>query len=589
MSGSSYLEQRLNQLKGGALRHHAPQAAPLITTHQPTRITGNINTAPRPGASFPIMKGIPSTTSVRRVSPARAYQTQPAISSPLRVLNRNPSAHKVRVASPHRGIATSFQPQPVRNTIVSPRVGMPINPVNTFGARPIAGPSPIIPGAGGFRKPAIQLNHFQPRPMNFELLTQRDISDIEGRIKSGIYNDYKPTSDVHDPYYDKDRVLSEIKDLRGELGREQEKSREMQKRLLAELVENQKKSMAMQEKAVNRSNDLRKLEAEVDEIERAVEHTQRNHSNLKTHNTKLREDLINLGEETNGTINELDTKLNGILRLKDHEVENAKFEKDTADSEFTMICTEMDKDYGEKFKEIEEKIREANISKDKGERKLREIGDRVRNLHRDTERRARQVIDGVKVEASRNLEDSRKEMDARIKGIEQATRNMKLKNEDKIKQLQNLDREFKSKEMSLRSEHSRLKMDLDRYKKDNMSLKHQSDNLGKELGAKESDYARANMDEKIYKEKLIELEGLMDNDHQKLRKEIHKQEELMKEDLHHIENRSRMMEEEVAISKKKYAQLRAEYDSLMERLHRGLETTLNKEIDGFTKDRYGGH
>jgi hypothetical protein len=86
---------------------------------------------------------------------------------------------------------------------------------------------------------------------------------------------------------------------------------------------------------------------------------------------------------------ELDTKLNGSIRMKAHLVENAKFEIETADNEFVVICTEMDKDYGERFKDIEIKIRDAKAGREKGERDLKDISEKVRNLHVETERKAK--------------------------------------------------------------------------------------------------------------------------------------------------------------------------------------------------------
>jgi hypothetical protein len=117
---------------------------------------------------------------------------------------------------------------------------------------------------------------------------------------------------------------------------------------------------------------------------------------LESDNKHLREKLIELGEKTNQTVAELETKLNGAIRMKGHQIENTKFEMETADNEFVIICTEMDKDYGEKFKEIEMKIRDGKGVKEKVERELKDISDKVRNLHQDTERKSRQVVEAVK-------------------------------------------------------------------------------------------------------------------------------------------------------------------------------------------------
>lgn len=55
--------------------------------------------------------------------------------------------------------------------------------------------------------------------------------------------------------------------------------------------------------------------------------------------------------------------------------------------------------------------------------------------------------------------------------------------------------------------------------------------MGKELGVKESDYARSEMDKRIYDEKLGELRKYMKNDIEKVREEIKIQEKMMSEDL----------------------------------------------------------
>lgn len=273
--------------------------------------------------------------------------------------------------------------------------------------------------------------------------------------------------------------------------------------------------------------------------------------------------------------------------MKGHQIENTKFEMETADNEFVIICTEMDKDYGEKFKEIEMKIRDGKGVKDKVERELKDISEKVRNLHQDTERKSRQVVEAVKQEANRNLEDARKELDARVKGVEQATRNIKSKNETKVRELQDLDRNMRNKEQNLKSEYGRQKMDLERLTRDNYQLESLCENMGKELGVKESDYARAEMDKRIYDQKLEELRKYMKKDIDKVKEEIKIQEKMMKDDLKSAQNTATELEILNDDCQKRYDDLRAQYDNLLDRVHQGLELTLNKEIDSFNRHQGG--
>ena len=162
-------------------------------------------------------------------------------------------------------------------------------------------------------------------------------------------------------------------------------------------------------------------------------------------NKRQRETLLKFGEETNKQVSELDTKLNGVIRLREHEQDNSKFELESVDNEFALICTEMEKEFGDKFKDIEHKIRILDSDKARSHQKLTELSDRIKNLHRDTERKAKHVIDGVREEARRDLDDKKKEADARVRGVEEAIRKQKEQNADKLRALQDSERNTRNK------------------------------------------------------------------------------------------------------------------------------------------------
>lgn len=188
-------------------------------------------------------------------------------------------------------------------------------------------------------------------------------------------------------------------------------------------------------------------------------------------------------------------------------------------------------------------------------------------------------------EGHRQLEDSKNELNSKLKGIEEATRNIKLQNEEKLKNLHSKDRQYRNRENDLKNEYNRQKMEYDRLKRENRNMDQLAKSEGQQLGEKESELSRARMDEKITNQKLNELKDLMEDDKMKLQTEIAHQESLMEKDKQELEYKTSDLEREIERSRERYKNLKADYDSLMDRLHQGLENTLQSEITGFNKNR----
>lgn len=584
MSGSSYLEKRLSELRGSAQTptYTSNTIGGTRNVQTKTYVVGNTQQAP---TQTRYLTATPQTSNVKYIGTRTSSQSPP---QRIRVVGSTlNSTQKPTQIYTQNQVITSNQPRVISTNRVS---SSPVR-VQTIGQYSTSNiPTTTytqrintVPVQRVTQVSTPQYQNYRPENRNYELLTNNDMNSINSNIRNELNSNYAPSNSLQSPYYDRDAEMSRIRDLKNNLRSQVDKTQHLNKKFIADLQDLDRKRIQQESHIHEKKHEHDGLDKEVNQLESDSRRVEEIHDTLSRENTGFRENLIGLGEKTNQTVAELDTKLNGSLRMKSHQVENAKFEMETADNEFIVICTEMDKDYGEKFKEIEMKIREAKTGKDKGERDLKDISEKVRNLHRETERRARQVVDTVKQEAARNLDDARKELDARVKGVEQATRTIKTKDEAKVRDIQDMDRTIKNREMALKSEFSRLKMDLERFTRDNYQLESLADNMGKELGVKESDYARADMDKKIYEEKLDELKGYMQKDFDKIREEILVQEKIMKDDLINIERQSVELDEMIRDSNQRYDDLRAQYDSLMDRLHSGLESTLNKEIDSYNR------
>ena len=74
--------------------------------------------------------------------------------------------------------------------------------------------------------------------------------------------------------------------------------------------------------------------------------------------------LKELGKKANEVILDLDTKLNGVNRMKEHEKDNYTFEMENIRSEFQYICAEMEGDYKVKEAKAQQELNICNSKKE---------------------------------------------------------------------------------------------------------------------------------------------------------------------------------------------------------------------------------
>lgn len=396
--------------------------------------------------------------------------------------------------------------------------------------------------------------------------------------------------DLDDVSYNKNRIMDAINDKKGEVNREGQKTNDSHQECLRRLGDLKKKRDAL-------LDQVQRKEKQYQDVERTVVAIEQDHKNFVQQNEAVqhenkvqREKLLEFGKDTNKAVSELDNKLNGVIRLKDHESENSKFEGEGVDNEFSLICAEMEKEYGERFKDIETKTRQLDLDKERGGTKLNEIAENIKNLHRDTERRAKQVVDSVREESRRDLDDKNKVVDSRIRGVEEATRKQKEMNDDHIRKLQDADRQARNRHMNCSNDHSRLRMDLERFSKDNYQVKTMAEELGKQLGAKESELARLETEYRLLEDQRLDLDDTVEKDLAEMQDRIKQDHEEYQDERELLRNKLAGLEDDIRESRANYSELKSKYDGLMSRLHSGLENTISQEIDGYHKggDNGGG-
>ena len=102
-----------------------------------------------------------------------------------------------------------------------------------------------------------------------------------------------------------------------------------------------------------RDRELGHVGSEVGRLEHVGAQVFRELEGSEGENLMLKEDFKKLKEMTNSKVNELDSKLIGLERIKEHERENHVLENDTVEKELNLCFEDMDKDFKEKSRAIE--------------------------------------------------------------------------------------------------------------------------------------------------------------------------------------------------------------------------------------------
>lgn len=128
---------------------------------------------------------------------------------------------------------------------------------------------------------------------------------------------------------------------------------ELERRNVGELKESKVNFEVMVERYGGRGRELQHCEEEIGRLSHVGAQVFRELESSEGENLMLKEDFKKLKEMTNSKVNELDSKLIGLERIKEHERENHVLENDTVEKELHLCFEDMDKDFKEKSRAIE--------------------------------------------------------------------------------------------------------------------------------------------------------------------------------------------------------------------------------------------
>lgn len=416
------------------------------------------------------------------------------------------------------------------------------------------------------------------------LLSQADHNNLLASLSGGYAGG--GTSSLSSPQESVSELASSIAALKSELGSQTSKTGHLQQdlgRRLAEL-KTRADTLAAKEREKGAEDERGRREEEAKEEERR--RREKEADTVREENRKRREELVRLGEDINQKVAELDNKIGGVERLREHEQENSKFEIENIDSEFELVCAEMDKEYGERFKDIEVRIRAIDNDKERGGSQLIELSEKIKNLHRETERKAKTLIDEIKEAERRNLEEKKKEAEAKMRGIEEAIRNQKEKNEHIIRNMQEADKTSRINQNYSQTELNRIRMDLERSSRENNQLKGVAESFSKQLGQRESEKTRIETEIEVTMDHQFELDKMIENDQIELKEKIDNEKKGGESEIISLRERLRDLDDQISYKRSEYQKLRTEYEGLVQRLHQGLGNTISNEISGYRKRDY---
>lgn len=89
------------------------------------------------------------------------------------------------------------------------------------------------------------------------------------------------------------------------------------------------------------------------------------HRRLADENRHLIDEIKGLGKKANETVSDLDSKLNGLNRLKEHEREGFQFEIENIKNEYQYIVAELDQEYKSKTARAEGELGQITMKKEK--------------------------------------------------------------------------------------------------------------------------------------------------------------------------------------------------------------------------------
>lgn len=195
-----------------------------------------------------------------------------------------------------------------------------------------------------------------------------------------------------------------------------------------------------------------------------------------------------------------------------------------------------------------------------------------------TEGRARQLRENVREETDKQIGYERRQIEARISGVEESTRSQKSKNDELIRKIEDFERSTNNKINDTRNQAYHLKEQLNRERGEDRRHNGSLAELSRQLGEAEKEKARLQIEDKMLstKREATEKDRRMEMDN--VRALVLTEEKKLQEGIGAMRKREQEIDDKIARLRNDHQHLQTKHRELMNKIQHGLHNTLSDTI-----------
>ena len=293
------------------------------------------------------------------------------------------------------------------------------------------------------------------------------LSDLTNKLNNEIDKNTRLHDDIlhfrHSYEMEKQKIADLDNQLRSELQHLQDKDKEGLDRI--DRLEDQLNDLTISERDVE-SKGI-KVKGELDSTRKEAE--------------ILRNEIKRLADITSDKILDLENNINAITRMKELEKENFEMERDKVTNSGDFVIEQMKVHFNERTIRAEDQMRSINSQREKLKNELRSIGDELRIFNQNADQRINNELSIVIQEETERHNKEMREIESKIRAEEDEIARINRRNQEMLVQLQNTEREGKSRLLTSKNENTKYKEELSHLEAAFNKLLIQISNEGKDV------------------------------------------------------------------------------------------------------------
>ena len=305
---------------------------------------------------------------------------------------------------------------------------------------------------------------------------------------------------------------------------------------------------------------------------------------LQHDNINLKETLRSLGEQTNQEVNQMDSKIVGINRIRNHEKENFALAQQSVEKEVGICTNDMENEFKEKHRQLEMRISEINSDKEVNEREIREFQTQIKTVGQKTEQDARYILEQEKDLADRARTAKSRELEGKMHAEFALRDELIRRNDEKIKVMEDLDHRFRNNVANAMADNQRLKAEWSLMAQSYQRIEQEMDGLGRDFGLREAALMREEKEREDYKRELHQVLVVLDEELKNVRDAHERDREFLEDQYEEWLDKIKDVEQRERETTDEYNSLRAKYNGLIDQLDSGLKGHINTAFDDFHRD-----